>query len=306
MKVLITGGAGYVGYSLIQQLIKLGDKISEITIYDNLSRGNYNLFFSALLKHPKLKLVQAELLDSRKLRESVKKADVVYHLAAKVTTPFADLDSHFFEQVNHWGTAELVNILEENPVACFVNLSSTSVYGANENPMDESAIPHPNSFYAISKVRAESHIKRVMSKLPKVYIIRAGNVYGYNPPMRMDAVINRFMFEANFKNRISIHGDGNQKRAFIHVNKLAEILGQLPFQNLLNGTYNLAEHNFSVNEISDYLKDIYANLETLYINQHLQMPQMQVVMPCRILEHLPFSPQEFFAELMDFKNHFSF
>jgi UDP-glucose 4-epimerase len=306
MKVLITGGAGYVGQSLIQELIKLGDKITEIIIYDNLSRANYNLFFSSMLKHPQIRFVQGELLDSRKLKEEIKKAQVVYHLAAKVTTPFADVDSHYFEQINHWGTANLVEILEESPVEAFINLSSATVYGPSNEALDESAVPHPNSFYGMSKLRAEGHIKRILSKLPKAYIIRAGNVYGYNPSMRMDAVINRFMFEANFKNRINIHGDGNQKRAFIHVNKLAEVIAQLPFVNVPNGTFNLAEHNLSVNEVSDYLKDIYPSLETLYINQHLQMVQVQLHQPCRIHEYIQFTPKEFYTELMEFKEHFSF
>ena len=85
--------------------------------------------------------------------------------------------------------------------------------------------PSPESFYGISKFHGEEHIARLDGQ-KKVHIIRAGNVYGYNPVMRIDAVFNRFMFEANFNGRININGDGSQVRAFIHVEKLASLLEQ--------------------------------------------------------------------------------
>ncbi len=73
--------------------------------------------------------------------------DVVYHLAAKVSTPLATENSHLFEQINHWGTAELVYAVEESPVSKFVYLSTTSVYGASEQMISVDTPPDPKTFY---------------------------------------------------------------------------------------------------------------------------------------------------------------
>ena len=306
MKILITGGAGYIGQSLITKLFEHVPNIDEILIYDNLSQTNYNLFFDKNFKDKPVRLIHGELLDSRKLKDSIKGIDVVYHLAARVTTPFSDLDSHYFEQVNHWGTAELVNAVEESGVKHFINLSSVSIYGNIEEYIEETTVPNPVSFYGISKLRAERHVHRLMGKKEKVHIIRAGNVYGYNSSMRMDAVINRFMFESNFKNRISIHGNGEQKRAFIHVEKLAETMARLITENVPNDVYNIAEHNFSVNDLSDSLKVFYPSLETLYINQHIRMVEIKVKTPNKIADFIQYQPKDFLEELKEFKEHFAF
>jgi UDP-glucose 4-epimerase len=105
MNVLITGGAGYIGTELIFELSGQPD-IGEIDVYDNLSRGNYNLFLGKRSETAKCEIYPGRHPGFAFDQESIKGIDVVYHLAAKVTTPFANIDSHFFEQINHWGTAE--------------------------------------------------------------------------------------------------------------------------------------------------------------------------------------------------------
>ena len=89
MKVLVTGGAGYMGTELINLLVS-NEAVEKVIVYDNLSRMNYNLFLGLKLqRYPKLVFVKGELLDSRSLKKALKDIDVVYHMAAKVTTPFA-------------------------------------------------------------------------------------------------------------------------------------------------------------------------------------------------------------------------
>src|SRR5436190_10406753 len=100
MKVLITGGAGYIGTELVYKLGELNE-VESIIVYDNLSRGNYNLFIGHKVAPSKVQFIPGEILDSRKLRKVLKNADVVFHLAAKVTTPFANVDGHVYEQTNH-------------------------------------------------------------------------------------------------------------------------------------------------------------------------------------------------------------
>jgi len=174
MKILITGGAGYIGTELTYELEK-NPQVKEIIIYDNLSRGNINLFIGQSKLSNKIKFVQGDILDTRLLKQTLKNIDVVYHLAAKVTTPFADQNAHFFEQVNHWGTAELVYAIEESNVKQFIYTSSASVYGASSQEADEGSVPNPRTFYGISKLRGEDHVNRLMAKDTETYIIRCGN-----------------------------------------------------------------------------------------------------------------------------------
>jgi UDP-glucose 4-epimerase len=275
MNVLVTGGAGYIGTELINLLIA-NPQVEKVVVYDNLSRLNYNQFLGLRLqKHFKLSFVKGELLDSRNLKKVLKGVDVVYHLAAKVTTPFAITDAHSYEQVNNWGTAELVYAIEESDVKRVVYTSSTGVYGSSAEAVDENTPPDPKTPYAISKLRGEEHVRRLFSKVD-TYILRCGNVYGYSKSMRFDAVINKFVFEANFDKRISIQGDGKQSRSFIHIEILARALSNLLTAQLASGTYNLVDRNLKVFDVVDILKELIPPLEFLFINQHLKLHELNV------------------------------
>ncbi|MDQ3394232.1 MAG: hypothetical protein M3512_09005 [Bacteroidota bacterium] len=128
----------------------------------------------------------------------------------------------------------------------------------------------------MSKLRGEDHIKRLLNKRD-TYIIRCGKVYGYNKSMRFDSVVNKFIFDANFNNRISIHGKDKQHRAFIQVSLLADILSQMLYNNVPSGIYNVFDKNMQVLDIVETLKDIYTNLEYIFINQHLDIRELNVV-----------------------------
>ncbi|MCH8317083.1 MAG: NAD-dependent epimerase/dehydratase family protein [Bacteroidetes bacterium] len=307
MKVLITGGAGYIGTGLIHKLAG-NDKVSEIIVYDNLSRPNYNLFLhKSEIQNSKseIRFVFGDILDSRKLREILKGVDVVYHLAAKVTTPFANTDPHFFEQVNHWGTAELVYAIEDSEVSKLVYTSSTSIYGASDRLVDEDSIPNPRTYYGISKLRGEEHVRRLNDKINTI-ILRCGNVYGYNPSMRFDAVINHFMFDAHFKNRIQIQGNGKQTRAFIHIEKVDETLAKLLETNIPSGVYNLSDKNMSVLEVVDVIKEIYPELEFIFINQHMDLRELHVNPKSRLYQYFKLPETNLKDELIAFRENFAF
>ncbi|MEO7991677.1 MAG: SDR family oxidoreductase [Chryseolinea sp.] len=275
MKVFVTGGAGYIGTELISQLIA-NPEVKEVVIYDNLSRLNFNMFLGLRLQHyRKISFVKGELLDSRSLRKNLKGVDTVYHLAAKVTTPFASSDAHMYEQVNHWGTAELVYAVEESNVKRFIYTSSTGVYGSSKDAVDELSALNPQTPYAVSKLRGEEHVRRLTNKID-TYIVRCGNAYGYSKSMRFDAVINKFVFEANFDKIISIQGDGKQSRTFIHIDLLAKALNNLLTAQLASGTYNLVERSLKVIDIVDVLKELIPPLEFIFINQHLRLHELNV------------------------------
>jgi UDP-glucose 4-epimerase len=306
MKVLITGGAGYVGTELTKALVKCSD-VDDILIYDNLGRLNYNLFLGRRLeRHEKVNFISGDILDSRKLRMVLEGVDIVYHLAARVTTPFANTDAHFHEQVNHWGTAEVVNAVEDSGVQKFIYTSSTSVYGSSIEFLTEDSIPNAKTFYGISKLRGEEHVRRLFKK-KDTYVLRCGNVYGYSKSMRFDAVINKFMFEANFNNRISIHGNGKQSRSFISVDLLAEVMEKLIVSNVPGGTYNLVDKNYSILDIVDALKSLYPLLEFIFVNQHLSLRDLKVAPESKLREYINYAnDRDLKSELSEFKRRFSF
>ncbi len=306
MKVLITGGAGYVGTKLVKQLAA-NDLVTGILVYDNLSRGNYNLFLGErIVNGAKIRFVQGDILDSRLLRKSLQGIDMVYHLAAKVTTPFANTDPHFYEQTNHWGTAELVYAIEDSDVQQLIHLSSTSVYGSSDGEVTEDSPLNPKTFYGVAKRRAEEHVLRLVAK-DRAVIIRSGNVYGYSKSMRFDAVINKFVFETNFHNRITIQGSGRQYRAFIHVNDLVYNLGLLISQKVPADVYNMVAKNLSVLDLVDVLQELRPSLEFLFVDQHLELRNIRVNPDLKLANHLPLAkPQALKEEIAVFLDNFSY
>jgi len=304
MKVLITGGAGYLGTELAYQLVSRPD-VSEVVIYDNLSRGNYNLFIG-IRKFPKgkVRFVNGDLLDSRKLRQSLKGIDVVYHMAAKVTKPFSDHNPHLLEQVNHWGTAELVYAVEESDVSRLIYTSSSAVYGTSSDIVSYKTVPHPTTYYGISKLRGEEHVQRVQSKLP-AYIIRTANVYGYSKSMRFDAKINRYMMEAAAGQKITVSGSGNQARAYIHVDDATRVLDGLLTTDLAPDTYDLVARNLKIHDITEGVIEVFPDTELLFINQHVEPWELQVEQDARLDSLLQHPGHNFLDEVTEFKRQFT-
>ncbi|MCE9680661.1 SDR family oxidoreductase, partial [Shewanella sp. AS1] len=96
---------------------------------------------------------------------------------AKVTTPFADSDAHSFDQINHWGTAQLAYSIEKSSVSRVIYMSSIAIYGHHDSPLQEELTPAPNSFYGRSKWDGERQLD-VLRRDREVFILRSGNVYG--------------------------------------------------------------------------------------------------------------------------------
>lgn len=308
MNVLVTGGAGYIGTELVSMLIA-NPLVERVVVYDNLSRPNYNLFLGLRLqKHHKIRFIKGELLDSRALKKALKGIDVVYHLAAKVTTPFANADTHGYEQVNHWGTAELVYAVEESDVKRFIYTSSTGVYGSSKIPAHEDTPPAPQTFYAASKLRGEAHVRRLINAGKKeAYILRCGNVYGYSKSMRFDAVINKFAFEANFNRLVTIQGNGKQSRTFIHIDLLSKALNSMLNADLPADVYNVVDRNLKVIDILDVLKELLPDLEFIFIDQHLNLHELNVKVNPLITDTLQIrNNRSFREEISDFLAKFSF
>lgn len=275
MKVLVTGGAGYLGCSLVE-LLSADPNVDEIVVYDNLSRQNFSFFLGQKQTQSKIKFLKADILDSRTLKKALENTEVVFHLAAKATTPFADSQAELYEQVNHWGTAETVYAVEQSNVERFVFVSSASVYGSSMDEVDEQTTPNPKTIYGKSKYKAEKQVQRLANSKIKTFILRCGNVFGFNRSMRFDGVINRFMFDSVHSRLITINGDGEQYRSFISIERAASIAASLINSEINTGCYNLVDRSFTINEIADQMQAVFPELERVYINQDLQLNHLRV------------------------------
>ena len=308
MKVLVTGGAGYIGTALCHELVQ-SPLVDELIVYDNLSRPNRNLFLEGPLPvRPGLRVrfEGGDILDTRRLRRSLEGVELVIHLAGRVTTPFADSDLHGLDQVNHWGTAELSYLIDrdESSVQRLVYVSSASVYGESTTPVALGRSPAPTSAYASSKYDGERMLERLDDRLA-VHILRCANVYGYDRSMRFDAVINRFLFDAHFRGQITVHGSGEQRRAFVHVNTVARALCRSLTGELPPGVSHLVEHNLSVNEIASAVLALEPATELLSIRQHQRLHDL-VVAPDPRLPDAIYDRRSLGEQLAEFRRCFAF
>jgi len=298
MKILITGGAGYIGTELCTRLMDRPD-IESIRVYDNLSRKNFNFFLGNNKLNSKISFAEAELLDSYSLRKEVAKVDAVIHLAAKVTTPFADQNPHLFDQINNWGTAELSYAVEDSNCERLIYMSSASVYGSGKTEAGGDHPTSPKTFYGISKLKGERHVERLKEK-KNVSIIRCANVYGYSRSMRFDAVINKFVFDAKNKGRIKINGNGEQNRAFVSINRVVDFVDALLIAENPRLFYDLVDRNLSINDVAYTLKEFFPEMEMLYVDQQLSLRQIQVRHDPDVIDLIGENEESFADELKRF------
>ena len=214
--VLVTGGCGYIGSQLIRDLV--GDEYVgavKVRILDNLQREGYQALMD-LPPEGDYEFVEGDILDPIVVRRCLTDVDAVVHLAAVVRTPLSFDHPAWTEQVNYWGTVQLVEACLEAGVRRFIFTSSASVYGPG-GPFDEMAVCRPIGPYAQSKLRAERAVLSAVERGLEPTVLRLGTVFGYAPTMRFDAVANRFAYLAGVGRPLTVYGTGEQMRPFVHV-----------------------------------------------------------------------------------------
>lgn len=229
-KILVTGGAGFIGYHLCSRLSKL---TSDLTIYDNLSSGK----MENVKDVPKAKLVKGDILDVKKLC-SQEKADLIYHLAAQVVVPYSMENPMIDFETNAKGTLAVLEKARKDD-AKLVFASSAAVYGnPAELPTKEDYGFHPVSCYGLSKVVGEEYCGMYVDQYGlDITITRFANVYG----LRCHGVIHDFL-EKIAKNpaKLEIIGTGLQSRDLVHVSDVVDALVIVGSNESANGkTYNL-------------------------------------------------------------------
>ena len=303
MKVLVTGGIGYIGLSLVERLIKRSD-VSQVLVYDNLSKNNFNFFFDPVIRSEKLKFMEGDILDNHRFQDALVECEWVYHLASVLPNSRTSLNLHTFDQVNNWGTAQIVDAVERSDVKGLVYASSTEVYGKSAEPAEEAQVPHPISQYGKSKLNAEQHIDRLSSKL-KVYRMRIGKVYGYNSCFYAESVINRMLFSAHHYSQIIIDGDGSHILGFSYLQSVADVLGELLSGYLPPNVFNLVTANYSVDQITGVIERLYPTVETRYVSQDVTLESIPVLPNGRVLSVPVDAVMDLEAHLTEMKNRFS-
>lgn len=274
MKVVVTGGAGYIGAALVEKLSFLPE-VKQIDVYDNLSSGNLDFFFNTQLKKEKINFIEGDILETRKLVKLVKGADVVVHLASLDSSASYSASVHHLEQVNHWGTAELSYAVENANVPKFIFLSTAEVYGFSDEIKTEDSITNAVTPYAESKLRAEAHAVRLASKIESI-VLRSGIVSGFGAVKNYKGVANKLFLDAITKKRVSLLGDGKQVRPFLGLDHLVYVLENAVIGRLTSGIYNVSQINCQVLDVLEELKKVLPDTEFIFANHHLALPSLKI------------------------------
>jgi len=222
-KILVTGGAGFIGSHLTEKLLGKG---YSVVVLDNMTTGNpENL--KPFSKLPNFELKKGDVRDRLAVAEATCGTDAVVHLAALIDVEKSVLDPAPTHEVNATGTLNVLQEAVRQGVKRFVLASSAAVYGDTEKlPIKEDTPPKPLSPYAASKTSAEAYCQAfAKSYALNTIILRPFNVYGprsANSPY--SGVITKLLKAAATNDAFTIQGDGRQTRDFIHVNDVAQAI----------------------------------------------------------------------------------
>ena len=213
MKALVTGGAGFIGSHIVDELIR---RDYDVVVYDNLSTG-FERYLRLGLTHNRLQLVVGDILDYSKLVRSMKDAELVFHLAANADVRGGKANTHIDLQQNIIGTHNVLEAVRMNQIPELVFTSSATVYGEPDVfPTPETYAPLQTSLYGASKLAAEAMIQAYSEYFgTRCYMFRfvswIGERYSHG-------VVYDFMrkLKAN-PTELEILGDGNQRKSYLHV-----------------------------------------------------------------------------------------
>lgn len=262
MRVLVTGGAGFIGSNVVKLLHQKGYKI---VVYDNLSTG----FKKNLNGISDIEMIEGDVRNNHELNLAMKGCKVVFHLAASIgnvkslKNPIEDSD------VNVLGTLNVLECSRLNKVKKIVYSSSAAIFGELQyQPIDEKHPLEPDSPYGVSKLAAEKHCLWFGRAYDiEVVSLRYFNAYGIN--QRYDAYGNVIPIFASLllvNKPITIYGDGNQTRDFINVKDIALANILAAEKAGLSGMFNIGcGESITINQLAKMMKDIITNnVETIY------------------------------------------
>ncbi len=256
-KVLVTGGAGYIGSSLVPLLLKKG---FSVTVLDDLSYGDYGI-----RKHlSKIDLIEGDVGDLELLKKSAIGSDSVVHLAGTSGDPSCDLDPKKCAQDNYESTKNIVKICKEFGISRLAFASSCSVYGAQDGMVDEDSKPNPLTLYARTKLDSEDDVL----SLEGGCALRLSTLFGASGRTRCDLVVNLLTCHAFQNGKVMLFG-GDQWRPLLDVKDAARafFMAITLDKNKVNGVFNVGstDQNLKVKQIAYLLGE---EIEGVDINIH--------------------------------------
>src|SRR3954454_17863294 len=245
LRVLLAGGAGYIGCVLTARLLERGYKVR---ILDRLWWGEEPL--AGLLDQ--IELVKADVRNVP--ADALDDVDAVINLSGLSNDPTAEYDPEANWQMNALATEALGKACVERGISRFVFASSCSLYdGLPPGMHDETAPIQPKGAYATSKRYGEEALLGLVDKGLDVGIVRNGTVYGWSPRMRYDLVVNTFVKDALTKGRLELHGGGWMWRPLVDVRHCADAmiaLMEAPAGQIRGQVFNVLHSNYQIRELA--------------------------------------------------------
>lgn len=248
-RVLVTGAAGFIGSHVCKHLLKANDEVFGL---DDLSGGFRDYVPSGV------KFVEGSITDASLVKKlfAEHRFEYVFHLAAYAAEGLSHFIKHFNYTNNLLGSVNLINASINHEVKCFVFTSSIAVYGKNQLPMTEEAVPQPEDPYGIAKYAVELDLKEAHEMFGLNHVIfRPHNVYGefQNIGDRYRNVIGIFMNQIMQRQAMTIFGDGTQTRAFSYIDDVAPVIAaSVGRPDSYNEVFNVgADKPYSVNELAN-------------------------------------------------------
>ena len=259
-KVMVIGGAGYVGSALVPTLLKKG---YEVTVYDLYWYGNVFLD----INNPKLKQIKGDIRDKEKLVEAAKGQDTIIHLACISNDPSFDLNPELGKSINLDAFPNVLEAAKSNNVKRFIYASSSSVYGIkDELNVTEESTPEPLTDYSKYKLECEKILKENAGDLNYV-IVRPATVCGYSPRVRLDVVVNILTINGLVNKKIKILG-GKQLRPNLNIKDMVLaylLLLSAPLEKINRQIFNIGYENHQVGEIGRIVQKVINDASLEYV-----------------------------------------
>lgn len=253
MKIVVTGGAGFIGSHLVEELVR---KKYKVIVLDNLSTGNLNNLSKV---RKKIKFIKCDLSISKNISKHIYKAKYIFHLAglSKATESFKKSKKYF--RANILSTRNILNSVNKNKLKKFIYTASASCYGnPTEIPTSEKAKIKILSPYAFTKWTSEKNIlERAKIYNFQAISLRLFNVYGPRSPSSnaYSGVISIFLKQKIKNQPLTIVGDGNQTRSFIYVSDVVNIMIKCAKSKITNEIFNVGgKETVKINNIVKLIK----------------------------------------------------
>ncbi len=258
-RVLVTGGAGYVGSVLVPALLEKGYPVTVLDTFWFWDSTEHYVETLGISRHPLLRLVKGDIRNADEVKAALREAESVIHLACISNDPSSELDPDFTHSVNYGGSLQVIDLAKDNGVKRFIYASSSSVYGIKKEPkVTEDLALEPLTQYSQLKVEVEHYLLHRLDKNFQGVILRPSTVCGYSPRQRLDVVVNILTSSAMQKGKITVFG-GNQLRPNIHIKDMVrayELLMEAQLKIINGKIYNAGSENRTVLEIAQLVQKV--------------------------------------------------